>query len=121
MIDERVEELVPRIEELIESVDIGAVEETVNAMVSKHLDVALTAVTREREAAMDAVHEERVAALDDAERMANEIVDRSFERVETMIDSALGRLIPLGALLVAGTFVLGLLVGLALRRRAASG
>ena len=124
MIDERIEELVPRIEELIESVDIGAIETTANAMIAAHLEVALAAVTQEREAAiedaMEAVHEERIAAFDDAERMANDIVDRSFERVETMIQASLSGLIPLGAALVA-VFALGLLTGLLLRRRAASG
>ena len=114
----------PRIEELIESVDIGAIETTANAMIAAHLEVALAAVTQEREAAiedaMEAVHEERIAAFDDAERMANDIVDRSFERVETMIQASLSGLIPLGAALMA-VFALGLLAGLLLRRRAASG
>jgi hypothetical protein len=38
-----------------------------------------------------------------------------------MIDVALGRLMPLGAMLMTAPFVLGLLAGLALRRRAARG
>ncbi len=66
---------------------------------------------------MEAVHEERVAALDDAERIANDLVDRSFERVETMIQASLSGLIPVGAALMAA-FVVGLLIGLVLRRRA---
>ncbi len=124
MIDESVEELVPRIEELIESIDVGAIETTANAVIAAHLEVALTAITQEREAAieaaMEAVREERIAAFDDAERIANDIVDRSFERVETVIQASLGGLLPVGAALMA-TFVLGLLAGLVLRRRAASG
>ena len=119
MIDERVEELMPRIEELIESIDVGAFETSLDGMVAVHLAVALDAVTREREAAINAVHEERLAAVGDAERIVNEVVDRSFERLETIIDASLGRLIPVGAALMAGPFALGLLVGLVLRRRGA--
>jgi len=73
-------------------------------------------VTREREAALIAVQQERIAALADAERMANELVDRSFERVETMIEASVGRLLPVGAALLAGPFVLGLLAGWVLKR-----
>ena len=54
----------------------------------------------------------------DAERMANEVVDRSFERVDLMVDAAVDRLMPVGIALMAGPFVLGLLAGFILRRRA---
>ena len=102
LIDERVDELVPR----IESVDIEAVGGTVDLMIAAHLDVALAAVARERAAAIRAVQGERIEALKDVERIANDVVDRSFERAETMIDDAFGRLIQMGAALMAGTFVL---------------
>ncbi len=60
---------------------------------------------------------ERLAAFDDAEQLANEVVDRSFERVEAIIDASLNRLIPLGAAVMVGPFALGLLAGWVLRRR----
>ena len=117
MIDERIEELIPQLEELLVSIDVGNLETALDETVSVHLAIARDAVTLERVAAIDALHEERLAGLGDAERVANEVVDRSFERVETIIDSALGRLVPLGIALMAGPFALGLLAGWVLRRR----
>jgi len=117
MIDEHVEELMPRIKELIESIDLAAFETSVDRVVTVQLAIALDAVTREREEAVDILLKERLAAFDDAEQMANEVVDRSFERVEAIIDASLNRLIPLGAALMAGPFALGLLAGWVLRRR----
>ncbi len=117
MIDQHVEELMPRIEELIELIDMEAFETSFDRVVTIQLASALDAVTREREAAIDILLKERLAAFDDAEQMLDEVVDRSFERVETIIDASLGRLMPLGVALMAGPFALGLLAGWVLRRR----
>jgi hypothetical protein len=117
MIDGHVEELMPRIKELIESIDLETFETSVDKIVTVQLAIALDAVTREREEAIDILLKERLVAFDDAEQMANEVVDRSFERVEAIIDASLNRLIPLGAAVMVGPFALGLLAGWVLRRR----
>jgi hypothetical protein len=124
LIDERIEILKTDVEATIESIDFAALQASMDEMVSAHKAVALQAITAERIAALAAVHEERVAAMTDAERIGNEIVDRSFARVESMIDTridgVIARLVPLGVVLMAGPFVLGLLAGWVLRRRSSS-
>jgi hypothetical protein len=116
LIEEQVATVVPELEKAVIAIDLANLQASVDDRVAGHLAVALEAVTRERMAALDAVQQERIAALADAERMANELVDRSFERVESMIDASVGRLIPVGAALMAGPFVLGLLAGWVLKR-----
>jgi hypothetical protein len=116
MIEEQVATVVPELEKAVIAIDLAHLQSSVDAQVAGHLAVALEAVTREREAALEAVTQERVAALADAERMANELVDRSFERVESMIDASVARLLPVGAAVMAGPFVLGLLAGWVLKR-----
>jgi len=121
MLDERVEELIPRVQEMAESLDLAAYEARANTVIAAHLDVALAAITLERVAAIDGVAEQRIKMMEDAERIADDVVDRSFERVETMIDASLSRLMPVALALMAGTFVVGLLAGMVLRRRTAGG
>jgi len=121
LIDEKVEKLLPEVQRIVASIDIDGIVGSADEIAARHLAGALAAVTVEREAILGAVTEERVAALADAERMANEVVDRSFERVDLMVDAAVDRLMPVGAALMAGPFVLGLLLGLVLRRRAPQG
>ena len=116
LIEQQVATVVPELEKAVIAIDLANLQASVDDRVAAHLAFALAAVTREREAALEAVHEERIEALADAERMANELVDRSFERVESMIDASLGRLLPVGAALLAGPFVLGLLAGWVLKR-----
>jgi hypothetical protein len=118
LIDASVEDLLPEIERIVASIDIDGVVGSADEMAARHLAVALAAVTIERESILEAVTEERIAALADAERMANEVVDRSFERVDRMVEAAVDRLMPVGVALMAGPFVLGLLAGFILRRRA---
>jgi len=116
LIEQQVATVVPELEKAVIAIDLATIQASVDDRVTAHLAIALAAVTREREAALDAVHEERVEALADAERMANELVDRSFERVEAMIGASVSRLIPVGAAVMAGPFVLGLLAGWVLKR-----
>lgn len=116
LIEQQVATVVPELEKAVIAIDLANLQASVDDRVAGHLAIALAAVTREREAALDAVQQERIAALADAERMANELVDRSFERVETMIEASVGRLLPVGAALLAGPFVLGLLAGWVLKR-----
>jgi hypothetical protein len=116
LIEEQVATVVPELEKAVIAIDLANLQASVDDRVAGHLAIALAAVTREREAALVAVQQERIAALADAERMANELVDRSFERVESMIDTAVARLIPVGAALLAGPFVLGVLAGWVLKR-----
>jgi hypothetical protein len=116
LIEEQVATVLPEIEKAIISVELANLRGAVDDRVAAHLTVALEAVSEELEAALEAVSRERIAALEDAERMANELVDRSFARVESMIDASLVRLLPVGAAVMAGPFVLGLLAGWVLKR-----
>ena len=63
---------------------------------------------------------DEMVALVEVERMANDIVDRSFERVDSMVQASMGRMLPLALVALAGPFLLGLAIGMLLRRRAAS-
>lgn len=52
----------------------------------------LDAVSREREIVIDEIHQARVATVEDVERIANDIVDRSFDRAEKLIDVVVWRM-----------------------------
>jgi hypothetical protein len=116
LIEEQVATVVPELENAVIAVDFAGMQASVDDRIAAHLNVALEAVSRERIAALDAVHEERLAAMADAEVMAARVVDRSLERVESMVEASVARLLPVGVALMAGPFVLGLLAGWVLKR-----
>jgi len=116
-IDKGLEELLPPIEQAVQSVDLTGIYATFDDIIAAQLAVALAAVTAEREAVIDEVREERVAATADVERLANQIVDRSFTQLETLVGQSIRKWVPVGAALIAGPFLLGLLAGWVLRRK----
>lgn len=65
----------------------------------------LEAVERERAIVIDEIRKERVAIVEDAERIVNDVVDRSFDRVEAMVDGILWRVTILLAVGFVGLFV----------------
>ncbi len=64
----------------------------------------LEAITGERIAVSESLREERVAATSDAERIADELVDRGAERAIEVVDHFFPRLAMLGGLFFVGLF-----------------
>ena len=120
MIDERIEATIPTLETAIATFDFDPLKVQADELISKHLETALEAVTRERVAAMEAIGQEREIVMADVTRLLDDVMDRSFGRVETQIEAQLTRMIPLGIAVMAGPFVLGLVAGLLIRRRSTS-
>jgi len=120
LIDGRIAANMPLVMETLEQVELETIMRDADDIIGRQIAAALAVVESERELVLEAVREEREITMNEAEVMADRFLDDTFVRVETMLTEMAGRLLPLGLLVLAGPFVLGLVLGLALRRRPAA-
>jgi hypothetical protein len=120
LIDGRIEANLPRVVAALEQVRLEAAMGDVDAMIGRHVAVAVEVIESERELLLQAVREEREVTMREAEQMAGRFLDDSFDRVEAMVEERTRGLMPLALLAAGGPFVLGLVLGLVLRRRPAA-
>ena len=109
--------IVPEVEEAIATMDLEPFRAIADEMAEEHLGTALSAVAMEREIILAAVTAERKAIMADAERLIDEVTDRTFQRVETQIGNQIGALIPLALAALVGPFVLGFVAAAVLLKR----
>ena len=86
----------------------------------EHLaQVDFDAVALERIAVLEAITREREIVMAEMAVLIDDVMDRSFERVEEQVAAQLTRMLPLALAVMVGPFVLGLVAGIVLWRRTA--
>jgi len=119
LIDDSVSGVMTDLESALKDLDPETIQGRLDAMVSNKMATALAAMSNERAIVMEGVAAERLAATHDIDRLVNEVVDRSFERVDSLLEATIGRMIPWAIALTAAPFLLGVLSGWILRRPSA--